>query len=196
VGKIVLGDVQAGEADRDAVTMWEALGQTWWDRLFNEMQPAVVPYGDERTYADGLAQGKWAIGMFPPGSGSLQDAEDAGLPVAVWQNTLAEGSPRSGIQRVCPVKNAPHPAAAQLFANWSLMKDGQTALNAYTNRDDRASLRDDVPQGKITDDIWNRARDPNNIFVDDVNDTWLQAKDAFHAYITDVYNRLHIQPGT
>jgi len=194
--KIVIGDVASNEADRDATSMWQVKGQEWWDKLLDPaLGTSVVAYGDERTFADGLAQGKWGIGMFPPGSGSLEDAEKAGLPVKIWQNTLSEGSPRSGIQRDCVMKNAPHPAAAQLLANWMLMKDGQTALNAKTNRVDRASIRDDVPQGKITDDIWTRARDKSSPFIDDVGTDWLNQKKAFNDYITAKYKELNIVPG-
>lgn len=195
-GRIVIGDVASSEANRDAVSMWETVGKEWWDRLLGDMDLTVVAYGDERTYADGLAQGKWAIAMFPPGSGSLEDAEEAGLPVKIWENTMSEGNPRSGIQRLCVFKDRPHPAAAQLFANWSLMKSGQTALNEYTHRVDRASLRDDVPQGNIDDGLWARARDKTKIFIDDVNPEWLAFIAEFETYIKAKYVELGIVPGS
>jgi ABC-type Fe3+ transport system substrate-binding protein len=195
-GRIVIGDVASSEANRDAVSMWEVVGQEWWDGLLEDMDVTVAAYGDERTYADGVAQGKWAIGMFPPGSGSLEDAADAGLPVAIWENTMSEGNPRSGIQRICAYKDRPHPAAAQLFVNWSLTKAGQTAFNEFTNRVDRASLRDDVPQGNIDDDLWARARDHTKIFVDDVNPEWLQHIAEFDTYIKAKYEELGIVPGS
>jgi ABC-type Fe3+ transport system substrate-binding protein len=194
-GRIVIGDVASNEANRDATTLWVALGKTWWDRFLSETTPTVVAYGDERTYADGLASGKWAIGMFPPGSGSLEDAADAGLPVKIWERTMAEGNPRSGIQRLCVFKDRPHPAASQLFANWALMKSGQTALNAFTNRVDRASIRDDVPQGKIAENIWTAARDKSKTFIDDVNPEWLVKTKEMDEYLKAKYVELGIVPG-
>ena len=194
-GRIVIGDVASSEANRDAVSMWEVVGQEWWDRLLEDMDVTVAAYGDERTYADGLIAGDWSIGLFPPGSASLEDGADAGLPVKIWENTMTEGNPRSGIQRVCVFKDRPHPAAAQLFANWSLMKTGQTAFNEFTNRVDRASLRDDVPQGNIDDELWERARDSTKIFIDDVNDEWLGFIAEFDTYIKAKYVELGIVPG-
>jgi ABC-type Fe3+ transport system substrate-binding protein len=195
-GRIVIGDVASSEANRDAVSMWEVVGQEWWDGLLTDTDVTVVAYGDERTYADGVIAGDWSIGLFPPGSGSLEDGAEAGLPVAIWENTMSEGNPRSGIQRICVYKDRPHPAAAQLFANWSLMKSGQTAFNEFTNRVDRASLRDDVPQGNVDDDLWARARDTTKIFIDDVNDEWLGFIEEFDTYIKAKYEELGIVPGS
>jgi ABC-type Fe3+ transport system substrate-binding protein len=194
-GRIVIGDIGNSEANRDAVSLWNVAGKAWYDKLLGDMDVTIVAYGDERTYADGLIQGEWAIGLFPPGAGSLQDAADAGLPVKIWENTMTEGAPRSGIQRVCVFKDRPHPAATQLFANWSLMKSGQTALNAKTNRNDRASIRDDVPQGKISDAVWTLARDNTKPFIDDVNPEWLAQTKAFLDYAKAKYAELGIVPG-
>jgi iron(III) transport system substrate-binding protein len=194
--RIVIGNVEAGEADRDAATMWDILGQDWWDQLLDpNLGVTVLPYGDERTYADGLIRGEWAIGLFPPGAASLEEAADAQLPVSVWDKTMTEGYLRQGIQRLCVMKDRPHPAGAQLFANWALTKAGQTAFNEYSNRTDRASLRNDVPQGKRDNDTWNRARNQNNPYVDDVNPAFDAARAEFRAYITAKFAELGIVPG-
>jgi iron(III) transport system substrate-binding protein len=195
-GQIVIGDVASSEANRDAVSMWQTVGKDWWDKLLTDMNVHVVAYGDERTYADGLINGDWSIGLFPPGSGSLEDGQAAGLPVAIWENTMSEGNPRSGIQRICVYKDRPHPNAAQLFVNWSLMKSGQTAFNQFTNRVDRASLRDDVPQGNIADDLWARARDKTKLFIDDTGTDWLNYVAEFNTYIKAKYEELGIVPGS
>jgi len=50
------------------------------------------------------------------------------------------------------VRNAPHPAAAELFMTWLLSKEGQTAVHQISGR---ISLRDDVPNES---DAWNPAK--------------------------------------
>jgi ABC-type Fe3+ transport system substrate-binding protein len=194
-GRIVIGDVASGEADRDVGTIWSVLGKSWYDGLFANT-PGVVAYGGERQYADDLINGKFAVGMFPPGSASLDQAQTDGLPVAAWEKTLKEGSPNSGIQRVCPMKNMPHPNAGQLLANWMLMKDGQTALNALTGRKDRCSLRTDVPQGIVDATLWARAHDPKTVFVDDTNAAWTQTLADVKVYLKAKFTELGIVPGS
>jgi iron(III) transport system substrate-binding protein len=50
------------------------------------------------------------------------------------------------------VRNAPHPAAAELFMDWLLSKDGQTAMHQISGR---ISLRDDVAN---EGDAWNTSK--------------------------------------
>jgi ABC-type Fe3+ transport system substrate-binding protein len=195
-GRLVTSDIASGEAERDATVMWSQFGAAWYDKLYRDREADVVRYGGERDYSDGLARGSWTIGFFPPGSTSLQAAVDAGLPVKTWDKTMAEGTARRGIQRLCLVKDRPHPNAAKLFANWALTKEGQESFNQFTGRDDRTALRSDVAQGIVSDEVWNRARDESNPFVDDVNDAWLAKKAEFTTHIKALFAELGIVPGS
>ncbi len=193
-GRIVIGDIASGEASRDRTVAWLKLGQSWFDALLRQQAPHVAIYGDERFYADGVARGDFHIAIFPPGAASLDSAAQQGLPVKYLDRTLAEGAIKLGIQRVCVMNKAPHPNAAKLFANWALMKDGQTALNQFTNRLDRASLRTDVPQGKIANTVWTYAHN-NGAIVDDSSKDYTAAVDASAKYLKATFAELKITPG-
>ncbi len=87
-----------------------------------------------------------------------------------------------------------YPNAAKLFINWSMTKEGQTALNQFTGRGDRASLRSDVPQSKIPSDIWQRARG-NGPFVDDGTKEYAKALDDSQKFLKALFAELKIAPG-
>ncbi len=193
-GRIVIGDISTGEASRDTTVAWMVLGQSWFDTLLRTQAPHVAVNGDERWYADGVARGDFAIALFPPGTASLQQAGAHGLPVKEMTRTLAEGAAVQGIQRVCVMNKAPHPNAAKLFLNWSLMKDGQAALNAFTNRTDRASVRTDVPQGKVANDVWQRARSNGRFFSDSAPE-YLKAQTDAPKFLKSLFAELKIVPG-
>lgn len=194
-GRIVVGDVASGEATNDRTTAWTVLGQKWFDTLLRQQAVKVIAYGDERTYADGVARGDFHIALFPPGTASLDDAAKKGLPVKQLTRTLAEGAPFSGVQRICLMKNAPHPNASKLFINWTMTKDGQTALNQFTGRDGRLSLRTDVPQGKISNEVWQRAQKKPFIFVDESTKEFDDARKASEAFTKAIFAELKITPG-
>lgn len=193
-GRIIIGDVASGEADRDRTVVWRLLGQSWFETLLRQQAPRVATFGDERAYADAVARGDAHIALFPPGTDSLKKAGTQGLPVKELTRTLAEGAPRAGIQQTCLMKNAPHPNAANLFVNWILTRDGQTALNQLTRRTDRASLRSDVPQGKIADDLWARARGSGPL-VDDTSPEYVAAYAASQKFLKGLFAELKIAPG-
>lgn len=193
-GRIVVGDISTG-ADSTHVTYgWLALGQDWFAKLLAN-DPAVVISGDERSFADGLAQGKWSIGMLPPGTASLESAISSGLPLALFPRTLAEGPLHTGGGRVCVSNQAPHPNAAKLLANWMLDKDGQTAFNAFTQRVGRVAIRSDVPQGNIPSAVWERANAKGEL-IDQSSKDWKTAQDAAQAFIKAKFAELKLVPGS
>jgi iron(III) transport system substrate-binding protein len=194
-GRIVLGDIATGEAATDRTRLWVAVGQPWFDTLIRTQAPKIVAYGDERTYADGVARGDYQVAIFPPGTASLQKAMDSKLPVGRLERTLAEGAPHTGAQRMCVMDHPAHPNAAKLFANWMLMKDGQTALNQYTQRPDRLGLRNDVPQGVIKDAPFQRAQHKPFIFDDAAAPEFLKARADSQTYLKNLFAELKIVPG-
>jgi len=194
-GRIVIGDIASGEASTDRGRLWLILGQSWFDTLLHQQQVKVVAYGDERTYADGVARGDYQIALFPPGTASLQKAIQSKLPVANMLRTMAEGVPHTGSQRMCVMDHPAHPNAAKLFANWMLMKDGQVALNAFTTRVDRAALLTSAPQGAIPADVYARAHATPFIFVDESGPDYQKALTDSFAYVKQVFKELNIIPG-
>ena len=194
-GRIVIGDIATGEAATDRTRLWMAVGQPWFDALLKTQAPKIVAYGDERTYADGVARGDYQVAIFPPGTASLQKAMDSKLPVGRLERTLTEGAPSTGAQRMCVMDHPAHPNAAKLFANWMLMKDGQTALNQYTQRPDRLGLRNDVPQGIIKDPAYQRAQRKPFILDDAAAPEFIKARADSQTYLKNVFAELKIVPG-
>lgn len=194
-GRIVIGDIASGEASTDRARLWYLLGQSWFDTLLRVQQPKVVLYGDERSYADGVARGDYQIALFPPGTASLQKAIQSKLPVANMLRTMSEGAPHTGSQRECVMDHPAHPNAAKLFANWMLLKDGQNALNAYTTRVDRSALRTDAPQGAIPADVYARAHASPFIFLDESGPDYQKALTDSATFVKAAFAELKIIPG-
>jgi iron(III) transport system substrate-binding protein len=194
-GRIVIGDVATGEAATDRTRLWMAVGQSWFDTLIRTQAPKIVAYGDERSYADGVARGDFQVAIFPPGTASLQAAMTAKLPVARLERTLTEGAPHTGAQRMCIMDHPQHPNAAKLFANWMLMKDGQAALNANTQRPDRLALRNDVPQGIIKDAPFQRVQHKPLIFDDAAAPEFIKARADSQTFLKSLFAELKIVPG-
>lgn len=195
-GRIVIGDIASGEAAQDRTRLWLlAGGEKFFDPLLRVQAAKVVAYGDERTYADGVARGDYQIAIFPPGTASLDKAIQSKLPVARLERTLAEGAPHNGVQRICLMNKAPHPNAAKLFINWTMTKEGQTALNAFTGRDGRLALRNDVPQGKVKTEVWQRSQKIPFIFLDTGTTEFANARKAGDTYLKGLFAELKIVPG-
>ena len=195
-GRIVIGDVGGGEAGSDRSTLWAVLGEDWWDTLFRQQDPIIVPYGSAREHADILARGDADFGMFSSGDDALEDAEEDGLPVTFMPKTLEEGAPLELIQRACVMKNAPHPNAAKLFMNWIFTYEGGRVYNESNLRPGRAHLRDDAPQGIRADDIWERRHNRGIPVIDDLNPVLMAALDDSEAWLDDIYEELNIAPGS
>lgn len=194
-GKIVMGNIAAGDDSSDAVRAYLTLGESWFHTLISQQVPKVLTYGSARAEADDLANGAYAIALFPAGEDSLQTAVTQKLPVASLNRTMAEGTTGTPIQRLCAMDHPAHPAAAQLFVNWSLSKDGQTVFNATTNRTDRVALRADVPQGKIPAAIWTLAQDskPADI-IDPSSPRYINAYATAKAFFNSEFQAAGIKP--
>jgi len=196
-GKIVVGNVAAGEADREATDAWMVLGQSFFDELLSKQSVGVVPLGGSRAYTDGILRSQWDMGVF--GEFAISDinaAKDSGLPIANLTRTLKEG-PDAAIEGQLGVFDPPaNPAAAKLFVNWLLSKQGQTVYNALLVTKERPgsqSFRNDVPQGAIPDEDWNRLRTPGYKLTYDP-DAFARARAEAQAYFKEKFAELKITP--
>lgn len=195
-GKIVIGDVAAGEADREAADSWMKLGQPYFEKFLNK-ETAVVPLGASRQYTDGIVRGQWEIGVL--GEFAIADinaAIDSGLPIANLTRTLAEG-PDATIEGQLAIFDKPaNPAAAELFSNWLLSKPGQTAYNALlvTNqRPGSQSFRNDVPQGVIPDEDWDPLHKPGFELTYDP-EAFATAQEESLAFYQKKFKELNLAP--
>jgi iron(III) transport system substrate-binding protein len=145
---------------------WQILGRKWFDRFVRENRPKLLPENSQRELVDGLARGKYDVAVFLPTSAKreIERLGEAGMPVRKLTRTLVEGELRELKGALGVLDRAPHPAAARLFVNWYLSQEGQTAFHTLIESDDPSrSLRTDVPQGKVSDEVWEISADTRNV---------------------------------
>jgi len=160
-GKIVAGDVRRPGPGGGQVRFLYAhpeLGPKFLTRLFGETD--ITLSLDRRQMVDWLAQGKYAIHVFPS-SIDIERAIDQGLRVSIVPpEKLKEGAPMSaGWGAVVIADRAPHPNAAKVYLNWLLSKKGQMAWQSHTGS---ASLRTDISRDNVRS--WNLPREDKQYF--------------------------------
>jgi iron(III) transport system substrate-binding protein len=196
-GKIVMGDASSGEDTTEQARGWLGLGEEFYDKLLRTMDPQVLPLGASRPMVDGLTRGTWDFALFiGTAAGDLDEASKQGLPVKQLTKTLEEGTWSDLSGQIGIVDQAPHPAAAQLFVNWLLSKEGQTVYNALVDpgiRTDSVSLRKDVPQGAVLDETWARLKDPNFSLIYDPTRIANAKADAL-AFFKKTFAELGLKP--
>lgn len=141
-GKIVMRDPREDGVQSPRTFLYTKLGREFFTRLFDEMQPVIVP--DPRTGVEWVARGKYSICIMGCNRAAEQ-AEAQGLAVrAAFPKILQEGFPVGmGGNGVTALKDPPHPAAQKYFINWFLSREGQ---EFYQKVNDDFSLRKDVPR--------------------------------------------------
>jgi len=166
-GKIVARDVrQPGPGGGQARFLYASseLGPKFLTRIFRDTDIALSL--DSRQMVDWLAQGKYAVQVFPS-SITVEKAIDQGLPVKLLSDgDLKEGAPMSaGWGSVMVADRAPHPNAAKVYLNWLLSKEGQTAWQTHTGS---PSLRKDIPKDMVSP--WNLPREEKEYFFGSLED--------------------------
>lgn len=137
-GKIIMNDpTLAGTAAKGfSVIGFHLMNLDYW-REIAKQEPTIIR--DQRQQVEWLSQGKFSV-LFFPQSAVITDFIRAGAPVV--SHTPVEGTYVTGASgNITLVNKAPHPAAAKVFINWVLSKDGQTAFSQAFGRQ---SLRLDV----------------------------------------------------
>jgi ABC-type Fe3+ transport system substrate-binding protein len=163
--KIVIGDVGMNVASSDRDYGWIGLGESYWAKFMKDDAPTVLPVGAELQMSNGLANGQWDFAMFLDEDTPFQSAQQAGLPIARFPKTLAPGTVVSPSGNLGVFSHPQDPAAAKLFVNWLLSKQGQAAYNALNTNLDDMSLRTDVPRGAVPANIFALAINPKTRFV-------------------------------
>lgn len=166
-GKIVAGDVrQPGPGGGQVRFLYASpeLGPEYLKRLFGETEATLSV--DNRQMVDWLAQGKFAIHVFPS-SIAMEQAMAQGLPVKLLSpDDLKEGAPMSsGWGAVAVADHAPHPNAAKVYLNWLLSKEGQMAWQKYGGS---PSLRNDIAKDDVRP--WNLPREDRKYFFVSLED--------------------------
>jgi ABC-type Fe3+ transport system substrate-binding protein len=159
-GKIAAFDPRRSGPGQTPVGYLAALfGNDYLKQLFIGQQVKLT--ADNRQLAEWVARGEYPIGI-----GLVQFAVETyrrqGLPIERIYPADGAGSLTGGFSVVMLIKNAPHPNAAQLFANWFAGKEAQTIYEAQMME---TSLRTDISGTKVPDYV--RRRDGVAYPIDD-----------------------------
>jgi ABC-type Fe3+ transport system substrate-binding protein len=193
-GRLAIYDIsEAAAATRTAT--WTRLGKDYWQQLMETQDVAVWADGADTNFTNSILNGDQEVALVSGGAeGAMIDAIDQGLPIAEWPITLEEGSAAAFQGLLGILANAPHPNAAKLYINWLLSKEGATVYNALTNKP-LVHLRSDVPQGSLSDELWDRANNLDISLLEKPNSPeYRQESDDATAFWTGIYEELGITP--
>ena len=198
-GRILIGDLSAGSAGGDQSVAWLFLGQDWLERLLREMDVQVTGRGgtEIREYCDILARGDADIATFAGDAGDcLAEARDLSLPVDEIPYSFQEGTIGTLRSAMAVVDQAANPNAAKLWVNWLLSKEGQTVWNELNAEAEpqRLALRTDVPQGNVSDALWDRSRNPNLEFIEENVEEVAKAVDEVGPWAVAIFQELGLNP--
>lgn len=142
-GKIVLNDpLPSGAGNVQFRFIWQVLGPEKGSDYYRKIRAqAAVVDRDQRRQIEWVAQGKYPL-LLAHSDGVLAQLLQSGLKVGVLPEFKDYGTYiTASFGSASLINRAPHPNAAQLFMNWVLTKDGQTA---WSKAMDHASRRVDV----------------------------------------------------
>jgi iron(III) transport system substrate-binding protein len=140
-GKVMSSDPRTGNALTSATSVAQRHGRDVLRRLLVDQRPTMIPtdgWSPERAEAFIRSSYPIAQGLRPK---PLAQARAKGIAgnVAFLDLPDADFVPSTAMLHV---EGAPHPAAARLFANWILTRDGQSLLTSSLPTN---SARTDVP---------------------------------------------------
>ena len=138
------------------------IGPAWIDGF---VSPELdVTFSSDRNFiVDGLANGKFAMGIAIGGAGmDLDSMATLGVPAGSLIKELKEGGTLSNSgNNIMALNRAPNPNAAALWINWFLTKEGQTLMHTLSERDPDPTLREDVTEWGITREFDRRVEGKN-----------------------------------
>ena len=137
------------------------IGEDWVRRYITEAGVDFIE--DTRLLRDSITRGKYAFGInLGKASTDLAGLRDLGLPVDELESRVLERdnplmkerpalSTGSSANNLAVANRRPHPAATQLFVNWYVSREGQTAVHEISEAAVDPTLRLDVQSvGKAT----------------------------------------------
>ncbi len=145
-GKIVMNDPStAGRAQTffSRTAYLKTLAPRFWADL-SKQEPVISR--DERAQVEGVAKGKYAVGWAADDESALV-FQRAGAPVRYIKFKEDPLPLVSGSENFALLTRPPHENARNVFVNWLLSKEGQTA---YARASNRQAVRLDVPTDHLT----------------------------------------------
>ena len=132
------------------------IGPSWID-AFVAPELDVTFTNDAPFIIDGIAKGKFAMGIAIGGAGRDLDAlATLGLPVAAIHQDFKEGgalTASGAINLMTTPTRPPNPNAAKLWVNWWLTKEAQTLMHTLSEEPPEPTLREDVTDWGKTQEI-------------------------------------------
>ena len=179
------------------------LGSEFLEAIHRQTDIDLVGSEADKQMAEGVASGKWDIGIFGGGRdfAALQTLQ---LPVRELTLTKVIGSLSTEISGgVGVLDRAPHPNAAKLFVNWWYSREGQTADIESTSAFGplgSVSLRSDVTVGTFPEHlketlnnipIWRAAGTlDDNLVAFEQNEEWFQVREQTEVFFNELYKEL------
>ena len=181
-GKIVSRSPFHGDVAFFTQYVHPEIGTEWIDR-FVSPDLDVTFSDDNRFMVDGVAKGKFALGVSIGGAGRDLDAlQTLGAPVKALVKEFKEGGGLSASASSdvfhTPI-NRPHPNAAKLWVNWWLTKEGQTIMHTMATELPDPTLRMDVTDWGKTDEKSRRVEGKAYLFFDAQPELIAKNKEAF-----------------
>jgi iron(III) transport system substrate-binding protein len=141
-GKISVHDPTVpGTGSNQAARFYIQFGEDYVKRLYIDQQPGVAR--DRRQITDWLARGRYPISIDAERD-EVERLKKDGLPVdAVYNLSDMPSTLSAGIGELAVIDHAPHPNAAQLFANWIASKEG---LETFARARTESPVRSDIDE--------------------------------------------------
>jgi ABC-type Fe3+ transport system substrate-binding protein len=145
-GKIAAYDPRRSGPGQTPVGYLAALfGQQYLKDLYIGQQVKLT--ADNRQLAEWVARGEYPIGIALV-QFAIETFRRQGLPLERIYPKDGQGSLTGGFSVIMLIKNAPHPAAAQLLANWFGTAEAQTI---YETQMLETSMRTDLKNSEVPD---------------------------------------------
>ncbi len=177
-GEIVINDpTGVGGGARVSTVMHVLLGPDFLRELAKQ-EPMITR--DQRQQVEWVARGRYAI-LLGPGTTNMAEFRKVGAPIRHVIPTEGTWSGAGG-GTISMIKNAAHPAAARVFLNWFLSREGQTvAVKAAQEQ----SRRLDVSPEYIEED---RRLQPGVNYVDGDSESFIQKIEETRALVREVFS--------